>query len=95
MSQEVSVTNRKRYVKLTKISHIENLFKVWFIQYFILFRVRFRQVSLFMHVTEEKFEDTNGVIRSCKSKKIKQHNDQKEKGQTDKQRSTKHYTENQ
>jgi hypothetical protein len=66
-----------------------------FIQYFILFRVRFRQVSLFMHVTEEKFEDTNGVIRSCKSKKIKQHNDQKEKGQTDKQRSTKHYTENQ
>jgi hypothetical protein len=48
-----------------------------------------------MHVTEEKFEDTNGVIRSCKSKKIRQHNGKKEKGETDKQQSTKHYTENQ
>jgi hypothetical protein len=33
----------------------------------------------------EEFEDTKGVIRNCKSKKDRQHNDQK-----DKQRSTKH-----
>jgi hypothetical protein len=38
----------------------------------------------------EKFEDIKGVIRIRKSKN-KQHNDQKKK---DKQRSTKHYTEN-
>ena len=36
-----------------------------------------------------KFEDTKGVIRSCKSKKGRQHNDKKNK-----QWSTKHYTEN-
>jgi len=36
----------------------------------------------------EEFEDTKGVIRILKSKKDRQHN-----GQTDKQRSTKHYTE--
>ena len=34
-------------VKLTKLSYIDTLFKVWFIQDFILFRVRFRQVSLY------------------------------------------------
>ena len=43
---------------------------------------------------QEKFIDTKGVIRSRKSKKDWQHNGQKEKGQKDKQRSTKHYTEN-
>jgi hypothetical protein len=37
----------------------------------------------------EELEDTKGVIRSRKSKKDKQHNDQK-KGQKDKQRSIKH-----
>ena len=39
------------------------------------------------------FEDTNGVIRSCKSKKNRKHNGQKK---TDKRtkRPTKHYTEN-
>jgi hypothetical protein len=36
-----------------------------------------------------KDEDTKGVIRSRKSKKDRQHN-----GRKDKQRSTKHYTEN-
>ena len=34
----------------------------------VLFRVRFKQVSLCIHVREEKFEDTKGVIRSHKSK---------------------------
>ena len=29
-------------------------------------------------------EDTKGVIRSCKSKKDRQHNDQMKKGQNDK-----------
>ena len=38
----------------------------------------------------EDFEDTKGVIRIHKSKD-RQHNDQKKR---DKQRSTKHYTEN-
>jgi len=38
---------------------------------------------------EEKCEDIKGVIGSHKSKKNRQHNDQKEKGQKDKQRSTK------
>jgi len=37
------------------------------------------------------FEDTKRVIRSRESKKDRQHNDQKKK---DKQRFTKHYTEN-
>ena len=37
---------------------------------------------------EEKLEDTRGVIKSCQSKKDRQHNGQKKKGQ--KQRSTKH-----
>jgi len=40
---------------------------------------------------EEEFEDTKGVISVRKSKKDRQHNGQKKK---DKQRSTKHYTEN-
>ena len=40
---------------------------------------------------DEEFEDTKGVIRIRKSKKDRQHNDQKKK---DKQRSTKHYTQN-
>jgi len=42
---------------------------------------------------EEKFDDTKGVIRSCKSKD-RQHNGQQKKSQNDKQRSLKHYTEN-
>jgi len=40
---------------------------------------------------KEEFEDTKGVIRIRKSKN-RQHNDQKKKGQKDKQRSTKHST---
>jgi len=35
-------------VKCTHISDIGTLFQVWFIQYYILFRVRFRKVSLYM-----------------------------------------------
>jgi len=38
---------------------------------------------------QEEIEDTKGVIRIRKLKKNRQHN-----GQKDKQRSTKHYTEN-
>ena len=38
----------------------------------------------------EEFEDTKGVIKIRISKKVKQHNGQKKKIQTDKQRSTKH-----
>jgi len=38
----------------------------------------------------EKFEDTKGVIRSCKSKKDRQYNRQQKK---DKQWSTKYYTQ--
>ena len=40
-------------------------------------------------LSEEEFEYIKGVIRIRKSKKDRQHN-----GQKDKQRSTKHYTEN-
>ena len=40
---------------------------------------------------KEKFEDTKGVIRSRK-RKDRQHNGQKERGQKDKQWSTKHFT---
>jgi hypothetical protein len=39
---------------------------------------------------QEEFEDTKELIRIMKSKKERQHNDQKEKGQTDIHRSTKH-----
>ena len=56
---------------------------------------------LFYHITcgkhhivsliREEFKDTKEVIRIHKSKKDRQYNDQKKK---DKQRSTKHYTEN-
>ena len=39
---------------------------------------------------KDKFEDTDKVIRIRKSKKERQDNGQKKKGQKDKQRSTKH-----
>ena len=42
---------------------------------------------------KEKFEDNKGVIRSRKSKMSIQYKGQEKKEQTDKQRSTKHYTE--
>jgi hypothetical protein len=42
----------------------------------------------------EWFEDTKEVIRIHKSMMDRQHNEKKEKGQKDKERSTKHYTEN-
>ena len=41
-------------------------------------------------IIEEEFAYTKGVIRIRKSKKDRQHNYQKEKGQKDKQRSAKH-----
>ena len=44
--------------------------------------------------THEKFEDTKGVTRSRNSKKDRQYNSQYRKGQKNKLRSTKHYTEN-
>jgi hypothetical protein len=39
---------------------------------------------------QEELEDIKGVIRIRNSKKNRQHNGQKDKGQRDKQRSTKH-----
>ena len=39
---------------------------------------------------QEEFEDAKGVIRIRISEKNRQHNDQKEKVQKNKQRSTKH-----
>ena len=45
-------------------------------------------------VIQERFEDTKGVIRILKSEKDRQHNAQKKKRHRDKQRSTKHYSEN-
>jgi hypothetical protein len=41
---------------------------------------------------KEEFQDSKGVIIIRISKKNRQHNGQKEKGQKDKQQSTKHYT---
>jgi hypothetical protein len=41
-------------------------------------------------ILQEKFEDAKGVFRICKGQTIQW---PKEKGQNDKQRSTKHYTE--
>jgi len=34
-------------------------------------------ISLVIALCQEKFEDTKGVIRSCKSKKDRQHNGKK------------------
>ena len=45
-------------------------------------------------LSEEEFEYIKGVIRIRKSKKDRQHNGQKKKGQQDKQRSTQYYMEN-
>ena len=50
-------------------------------------------INLFSYLFFKKsleIEDTNGIIRIRKSKKNRQHNDQKKKVQKDKQRSTKH-----
>jgi len=46
-----------------------------------------------LSVLQEEFEDTKGVIRNRKLKKYRTEWP-KEKGEKDKQRSTKHYTEN-
>ena len=47
------------------------------------------------HCYKEEFEDTKGEIRIRKSKEGQQTSQlPNEKGQKDKQRSTKHYTEN-
>jgi hypothetical protein len=44
--------------------------------------------------THEKFEDTKGVTRRGNSNKNRHYNGQYKKGQKNKLRSTKHYTEN-
>ena len=46
-------------------------------------------------ITDKRYksEYTKGVISSRKSKRDRQHNGQREKGQKNKQQSTKHYTE--
>ena len=46
------------------------------------------------YLAKEEFEDTRGVIEIRKSKKVQWTQCPKEKGQKDKQRSTKHYREN-
>jgi hypothetical protein len=54
-----------------------------------------RRVPLVEQELLTLFEDTKGVIRRIHiSKKNRQHNGQMKKVQKDKQRSTKHYTEN-
>jgi len=47
-----------------------------------------------LKIVQEEFEDAKVVIRICKSKRDRQYNGKKEKGLKDKQRSTKHHTEN-
>ena len=47
------------------------------------------KVRIFI-IIQDEFEDTKGVIRTRKPKKIRQHNGQKKTVQKDKQRSTKH-----
>ena len=49
-----------------------------------------RYLRFYYTPIQEEFEDTKGVIRIRISKKNRQHNGQKEKGQRDKQRSTKY-----
>jgi hypothetical protein len=39
------------------------------------------------------FEDIKGVIRNCKSEKVRQYNSQKKKYKENSQWSTQHYTE--
>jgi hypothetical protein len=48
----------------------------------------------FFFLSQEKFQDAKGVIRIRKSKEEQATQWPNEKGQNDKQRSTKHYTEN-
>jgi len=50
--------------------------------------IRLTRRSYFI-IYEEEFEDTKRIIRICK---IEEGQSPKEKGQNDKQRSTKHYT---
>jgi hypothetical protein len=53
----------------------------------------FECTHLLKVIPEEEFEDTKGVIRIRKSK-VRQHNCQKNKDKGQKERYTKHYTEN-
>jgi hypothetical protein len=58
----------------------------------ILLKVALNIINLNLWQFQEEFEDTKRVMRIRKSRKTKQHNDQKEKAQKNKQRSIKHYT---
>ena len=53
----------------------------------------FERTHLLKVIPEEEFEDTKWVIRIRKSK-VRQHNCQKNKDKGQKERHTKHYTEN-
>ena len=66
-------------------------------KYLIMWNLNYRKINIFQCV-EDEFEDTKGVdTRGVngfrKLMKNRQHNDQTKKGQKDKQRSTKHYSE--
>jgi hypothetical protein len=56
----------------------------------ILLKVALNIINLNLLQFQEEFEDTKRVMRIRKSRKTKQHNDQKEKAQKNKQRSIKH-----
>ena len=51
-------------------------------------------INVYYSSRQDIFEDNKSKIRSRISKKDRQYNCQRQKGQYDKQRSTKHYTEN-
>jgi hypothetical protein len=53
----------------------------------------FERTHMLKVIPEEEFEDTKGVIRISKSK-VRQHNCQTNKDKGQKERYTKHYTEN-
>jgi hypothetical protein len=56
----------------------------------VITKFRFLQLQITIKQCEEELDDTKLVIRIRKSKKDRQHNGQKNNGQKDKQRSTKH-----
>jgi hypothetical protein len=70
--------------KLHQKKHL-NLWLAWFFITEIFYSL--------LRKRKKRFEDTKGDIESCKSRDG-QYSGQKKKGQNNKQRSTKYYTEN-
>jgi len=77
--------NSYNYIKRLVIA----LLDLEIISWSFIFTFHYIGDILLLNIYKKKFEDTKGVIKSLKSKKDRQYNDQKKK---DKQRSTKHYT---